>query len=142
VLPDPAEPGQSPAARAGIAHALAHAYERVVMVPGDCPALDRTALAALLGEAHASPPSVTIVPDRHGTGTNALVLTPPDVIDPGFGPGSFERHRARAAAAGATWRVELPPGLTLDIDTPEDLAALRVALARSSTRTAALIGAP
>ena len=41
-----------------------------------------------------------IVPDRHGSGTNALLLDPPTVITPAFGPGSFARHAALAAAAG------------------------------------------
>ena len=31
-----------------------------------------------------------------GPGTNALLLTPPDVIEPAFGPGSFARHRELA----------------------------------------------
>ena len=52
-----------------------------------------------------SEPEVVIVPDRHGTGTNGLLLTPPDAIAPSFGPGSCERHRALALAAG----VAVPP---------------------------------
>ena len=46
-----------------------------------------------------------IVPDRHGTGTNALALTPPDVMAPAFGEGSFERHRGwpRRPAPRSSW---------------------------------------
>jgi 2-phospho-L-lactate guanylyltransferase len=66
-----------------------------------------------------------IVPDRHGTGTNGLLLRPPDAIPPSFGPGSCERHRELARAAGANCRTERPPSLLLDIDTGADLAALR-----------------
>jgi 2-phospho-L-lactate guanylyltransferase len=77
--------------------------------------------------------------DRHGSGTNALLLTPPDAIEPGFGPDSFERHRLRASEVGASWQVESPAGLALDVDTPEDLAALRVTLAARETRTSALL---
>ena len=72
---------------------------------------------------------VVIVPDRHGHGTNALRLAPPEVLAPAFGPGSFARHAARAAAAGAAVRVAHAPSLELDVDTPDDLAALRAALA-------------
>ena len=43
---------------------------------------------------------MTIVPDRHGTGTNALLLSPPDVIAPAFGPDSRARHVAIAERAG------------------------------------------
>ena len=70
-----------------------------------------------------------IVPDRHGHGTNALRLAPPEVLVPAFGPGSFARHAARAAAAGAAVRVAHAPSLELDVDTPGDLEALRAALA-------------
>ncbi len=72
---------------------------------------------------------MTIVPDRHGTGTNALLLSPPDVIEPAFGPGSRERHEELAAAAGVPCSVEELPTLALDVDTAEDLIALRQALA-------------
>jgi len=138
VLEDGAESGQSDAALVGIAHALEQSYARALLVPGDCPALARADLRTLLGRASA-PPAVTIVADRHGSGTNALLLTPPDAIEPGFGPGSFERHRRRASAAGASWHVESPAGLALDVDTAEDLAALRVALAGRKTHTSALL---
>jgi 2-phospho-L-lactate guanylyltransferase len=97
-------------------------------VPGDCPALDPAEVEALLTcHPHAG---VVIVPDRHGTGTNALRLTPPDAIEPAFGPGSFARHAVRGAVAGTTVRIAHAPSLELDVDTPGDLAALRAALAR------------
>jgi 2-phospho-L-lactate guanylyltransferase len=138
VLEDPSESGQSGAALVGIAHAIAAGFERALLVPGDCPALDADALRTLLDRVSV-PPAVTIVADRHGSGTNALLLTPPGVIEPGFGPDSFERHRRRADAAGASWHVEALPGLLLDVDTPEDLAALRLVLAGAATRTGALL---
>ena len=138
VLADPAESGQSAAALVGVVHALEGSFERVLLVPGDCPALDAAELRTLLDRVSV-PPAVTIVADRHGSGTNALLLTPPDAIEPGFGPGSFARHHARALAAGATWTVEAAPGLLLDVDTAEDLAALRVALGGRRTHTAAAL---
>jgi len=118
VVHDPVEAGQSAAALLGIAEAAA---ERVLLVPGDCPSLDAGEVRTLL--AHTEP--VVIVPDRHGTGTNALLLTPPDVMAPAFGEGSFARHGALARAAGCEPRVVTIPSLGLDVDTPEDLAALR-----------------
>ena len=71
-------------------------------------------------------PSATsaIVPDRHGTGTNALVLRPPDAIRPAFGEGSCARHVAAAREAGIPFGVEELPSLGLDLDTPADLVAL------------------
>jgi 2-phospho-L-lactate guanylyltransferase len=128
VLHDVAENGQSAAALVGIAHALELGAARVLLVPGDTPALDPAELASLLDEAPLGR-SVTIVADRHGSGTNALVLTPPDVMAPAFGPGSRERHEQAAAAAGVPCRVVALETLALDVDTGEDLAALRALLA-------------
>jgi 2-phospho-L-lactate guanylyltransferase len=124
VVPDPEEAGQSAAASRGIDAALVRGAERVVLVPGDCPALDARELGALLARQGA----VVIVPDRHGSGTNALLLTPPTAIAPSFGAGSFARHAALARAAGAEVKVCELPSLSLDVDTPDDLAALRRAL--------------
>jgi 2-phospho-L-lactate guanylyltransferase len=67
---------------------------------------------------------VAIVPDRHGEGTNALVLTPPTAIRPAFGEGSCARHVAAAREAGVPFAVEELASLALDLDTPADLVAL------------------
>jgi 2-phospho-L-lactate guanylyltransferase len=91
---DPDEPGHSPAASEGVRWALEQGARRAVLVPGDCPALDPTEVDDLLLAHPHSEARVTIVPDRHGTGTNALVLCPPDAIAPSFGPGSRKRHEA------------------------------------------------
>ena len=128
VLHDDHDAGQSPATLIGVEHAIESGATRVLLVPGDCPALDPAELEELLDRA-GDEPSVVIVPDRHGSGTNALLLTPPDVIEPAFGPDSRARHEQAAAAAGVACSVEDVQTLALDVDTVEDLAALRVALA-------------
>src|SRR5215207_2119941 len=115
VVDDPVEAGQSDAAARGVAVALQGGCGRVLLVPGDCPALDAAEVGALLDGFHDA--GVVIVPDRHGTGTNALRLTPPDAIVPAFGEGSFARHAALGAGAGAVVRVALAPSLELDVDT-------------------------
>ena len=128
VVDEPVEAGQSAAAALGIA-ALDEGVERVLLVPGDCPALDPAELDALLDRPAAAAGEVVVVPDRHGTGTNALVLAPPTAISPAFGPGSRERHERLAAEAGIACEVREPGTLLLDVDTGEDLDALRAALA-------------
>jgi 2-phospho-L-lactate guanylyltransferase len=136
IVDDRQEIGQSHAVLLGIAHA-AHA-ERVLCIPGDCPALQAQELTELLS----TEADVVIVPDRHGAGTNALLLSPPDVIVPSFGPGSFARHAARAHAAGTKVRVVEVRSLGLDVDTPDDLRALHEALAGrpdTAPRTRALL---
>jgi len=122
VVPDPREVGQSAAATLGIEAALQRGASRALLVPGDCPALLPQEVSALL----AAREPVVIVPDRHGAGTNALLLSPPDVIAPSFGDGSFARHAARGRHVGVA--VAEVPSLGLDVDTPGDLAALRAAL--------------
>jgi 2-phospho-L-lactate/phosphoenolpyruvate guanylyltransferase len=124
LLYDGAQSGQSDAALIGIRHALETGCDRAVLVPGDTPLLQSGDVAILVGAAS----GVVIAPDRHGTGTNALALSPPDAIEPSFGPDSFARHVAAAEAAGVPHRVEEIPGLTLDVDTPSDLTELAAAL--------------
>ena len=117
------EQGHNVAAGQGIERAIAQGARRVVLVPGDCPALDPVELDGLL--AHAAPhPSVLIVPDRHRTGTNALVLAPPDALPPSFGPGSCQRHLDHAREAGVHGEIVDVPTLALDVDTSNDLEAL------------------
>jgi 2-phospho-L-lactate/phosphoenolpyruvate guanylyltransferase len=124
VLRDTEQAGQSAATLIGIRYAQAAGYERVLLVPGDTPLVDTQDVNRLLGlEA-----PVAIVPDRHGTGTNALVISPPDAIAPSFGPGSFERHVVAARAASVGYVIERVPGLMFDVDTPDDLADLGAAL--------------
>ena len=140
VIDDAPERGQSAAAELGIARARADGFERVICVPGDCPALDPAELTDLL-DVHDT--GVTIVPDRHGTGTNGLVLAPPDAISPSFGPDSRARHERLAESAEVAWHVAQPSSLLLDIDTGEDLAALRERLAgerERAPRTRAVLG--
>jgi 2-phospho-L-lactate guanylyltransferase len=131
VVDDVAEEGQSAAASLGLARALEDGFERALCVPGDCPTLDPAELTALLEQESAG---VVIVPDRHGSGTNGLLLTPPNAISPSFGPDSRERHERLADAAGAGWGIQRPASLLLDIDTGEDLAVLRERLAGAMVR--------
>ena len=140
VVADTAESGQSAAVSAGIERALVDGAERALCIPGDCPALDPGELDALL---RGAPDAIVVIPDRHGTGTNGLLLTPPDAMTPSFGPGSCERHGEMAANANASWRTEQVPSLQLDIDTGADLAVLRERLAGNhgqAPRTRSVLG--
>jgi 2-phospho-L-lactate guanylyltransferase len=103
---------------------MAAGFERVLLVPGDTPLLDATEVEGMLERAEDAGLAALIVPDRHGKGTNALLLSPPDAIEPSFGPDSLARHVAAAQAAGLTYAIEDVPSLVLDVDTPEDLAEL------------------
>ncbi|HEX2393528.1 MAG TPA: 2-phospho-L-lactate guanylyltransferase [Solirubrobacterales bacterium] len=122
VVPDPSDRGHVEAARAGIARAAAQGADIAILLPGDCPLLDPRELDRLLTGVPA--PYVGIVPDRHGTGTNALLLSPPEAIVPAFGEGSCERHVDLAREAGVPFSVEKLDSLGLDLDTPADVIAL------------------
>jgi 2-phospho-L-lactate/phosphoenolpyruvate guanylyltransferase len=122
--------GHNQAAIRGAARALELGVERVLMIPGDCPLLSPIELDELLSRPVSSP-SMLVVPDRHGTGTNALVITPPGALEPSFGPGSHQRHHDNAAAAGVHVETIEVPSLALDIDTPEDLAEVEATLERT-----------
>lgn len=120
-IDDPEDVGHSEAAGLGIADAIEHGAECVVLAPGDCPLLEGVEIDR---ELDAQAPGVAVVPDRHGTGTNGLILSPPDVIAPSFGPDSRARHLELARAAGARCRIATVPSMALDLDTGDDLREL------------------
>ena len=87
----------------------------VIVAHGDLPRAH--SLAAL-----AAPGVVTLVPDRHGDGTNVIALPTAMPFQFAYGPGSFRRHLAAVVAAGHSVRVRHDALLAADIDTPADLA--------------------
>ncbi|HYN49071.1 MAG TPA: 2-phospho-L-lactate guanylyltransferase [Candidatus Nanopelagicales bacterium] len=122
---------------AGRAWAAAAGADAILVVPADLPAVTAAELGRIieLARAHAAsraaagPPTgalVALVTDRAGSGTNLLLLAPPDAIAFCFGEGSRVAHGAAARAAGATY-LELDGPLTLDLDTPDDLLAAEAA---------------
>ncbi len=111
VIPDTAESGQSAAVALGIALAASEGIERVLCVPGDCPALDPSELDALLSDPVDQPGGgglVVIVPDRHGTGTNGLLLTPPTAIASELRSGELLPPRGSRARRGIRVQVGAP----------------------------------
>lgn len=126
-LEDPGDRGHSQAATLGIRAALAAGADCVALLPGDCPLLDPGELESALAGA-GEPPWAGVVPDRHGSGTNGLLLRPPAAIEPAFGAGSRERHMRAAAAADVHGELLALPSLALDLDTPSDLEDLRAVL--------------
>jgi 2-phospho-L-lactate guanylyltransferase len=95
--------------------------ERLLVLPGDLPTVTPSDLELLLvaGD-EAGSPSVVLAPDRHRRGTNALLLDPPEAIDPAFGGDSRAGHAWLAESADIRF-VELPGVVDLDLDTPDDL---------------------
>ncbi|HKG39051.1 MAG TPA: 2-phospho-L-lactate guanylyltransferase [Conexibacter sp.] len=128
-LDDPAESGQDQAVvrAAGVARELGAA--QVLCLAGDCPLIDPLELETLLGKPRTAERFAVIVPDRHGTGTNGLLLAPPNAFEPRYGPDSFARHLELAQAEGVPTEVAEIDSIGLDVDTPDDLAVLQERLA-------------
>jgi 2-phospho-L-lactate/phosphoenolpyruvate guanylyltransferase len=104
--------------------AQVHSIRGILVLPADLPLLTPQDVIALIDRA-AKPPVVVIAPDRHGKGTNALLMVPAGQIEYDFGEGSFQRHCERAKQSGARLEIVELPSLGLDLDLPEDLELVR-----------------
>ena len=114
-------PGLNPGLEEGRVWAMGRGAEALLVVLGDLPLLTPADVAGMV--AAAAPRTVVLAPDRHGTGSNALLLAPPGLLPFRFGPNSAARHTAAATRRGAALRRYTSPGTAFDIDTPADLAA-------------------
>jgi 2-phospho-L-lactate guanylyltransferase len=99
---------------------LSHSVQGVLIVPADLPLLTQADIQEVVSRG-VNPPVVVITPDRHHQGTNAMLISPPGLIQYEYGPGSFHRHCAQAEKAGARLEVCERGSVALDIDFPEDL---------------------
>ncbi len=105
-------------------------------IPGDVPCVTAAEVDTLVGAADPAPAAV-FAASRSGLGTNGVALAPADALALRFGEPSFDNHVAAARARGLVPRIVPLPGLSLDIDDADDLAAL---LAEGhATRSARLV---
>jgi 2-phospho-L-lactate guanylyltransferase len=103
--------------------AKGYGVSTVLILPADLPLIRMEDVDRLLAMA-LDPPVIVVAPDRHGTGTNALLTSPPGLIEYDFGPESYLRHQERAKAARVRLEVCSIPAFQLDVDEPEDLELL------------------
>ena len=92
-------------------------------LPADLPLLSVPDVRALL--ASLKEKQGVISPDHALTGTNALLLRPPNDFPFLFGPDSYEAHRRAAAERGLAVETCHRPSLAFDVDTSEHLKRLR-----------------
>ncbi|MFQ6022683.1 MAG: 2-phospho-L-lactate guanylyltransferase [Acidiferrobacterales bacterium] len=112
------------AAIAAAAVALeADGIDGMITLPADVPLVTPDEIDTALA-AHEDAPAMSIVPSRDEEGSNCIALSPPTAVPLRFGAGSFHPHLAAARRLGITPQVLKLPGLTLDIDTPNDLKTL------------------
>lgn len=107
---------------AGIQWAIEVGALAVLILPADLARVSSGDIEALC-DALPLGDGIVIAPTNDG-GTGALLLSPPDVVPPMFGPDSFRRHQSTAAIQSIDLRMLTRPGLALDLDTPDDLASL------------------
>ncbi len=144
-----ARDGHSGAVAAAARILAAEGCPSMVTLPGDIPLVTPAEITQLLA-AHRPAPAFTIAPSRDERGSNAIICSPPDAVPLRFGEDSFFPHLRAAEACGIRPTVLRLPGIALDVDTPEDLAALTLvpsatrahALLHLRERTAAAIGDP
>lgn len=125
--------GLNPALEQARVVALDAGAEAILVLPSDLPLLTVSDLVEL-GDLALEGRGVVIAPSHDG-GTNALLLRPPDAIPYGFGAASFARHLAFTQAAGLPYRVYHSHTLALDVDHPEDLAAVSAETPQPGTGT-------
>jgi 2-phospho-L-lactate/phosphoenolpyruvate guanylyltransferase len=95
----------------------------LLRLPLDLPLVQPRDIDELLG-IECEAPAMVIVPSRDGTGTNALLRTPPKLFPSHFGEGSFAKHLGEARDAGARIFIRRNPRLEMDVDDEADLRAL------------------
>jgi 2-phospho-L-lactate guanylyltransferase len=126
VLVEERPSGQNPAARLGIAHAVARGAGAVLLLSSDLPLISRRTIAAMLAAGRRlARPAVLAAPATGRGGTNALYLCPPGVIDLHFGDDSLGKFERDAASRGVPFTLHESPRLALDLDEPTDLEELR-----------------
>lgn len=110
------------AAIMGMARRLAARGAAMLTLPGDVPLVTAAEIERVVA-AYRGGSRFTIVPARDERGSNAILAAPADAVPLRFGDDSFFPHLAAARAHGVEPLVLALPGIGLDIDTPEDLAA-------------------
>jgi 2-phospho-L-lactate/phosphoenolpyruvate guanylyltransferase len=136
VLLEEAESGHTAASSFGARTLAREGAAGMIQVPADIPLLTPEDIGALL-EVHGSAPAVTLSPARDERGSNAVACSPADVLPLRFGDDSFLPHLRRARALGIEPQIVQRPGLALDVDTLDDLAAFLAA--PSDTRAYAFL---
>jgi 2-phospho-L-lactate guanylyltransferase len=95
----------------------------LLRLPLDLPLIQSRDIDELL-TVECQAPALVIVPSRDGTGTNAMMRTPPTLFPSHFGSGSFAKHLAEAERAHARVMVRRNARLEMDVDDEADLRAL------------------
>lgn len=98
-------------------------WSSLLVVLPDLPLIQAADVAAMARLSQ--PQSIVIASDRHGSGTNALLMQPANAIAFRFGAHSLQRHLAAARSHGLAIKRYTASSVAFDLDTAEDLDLLR-----------------
>jgi 2-phospho-L-lactate guanylyltransferase len=121
------------AAVMGAARRLAARGDAMMTIPGDVPLATSAEIERVIA-AHQRGHRFVIVPARDELGSNTILAAPANAVPLRFGDNSYFPHLAAARACGIEPAVLPLPGIGLDIDTPDDLAAFLAKPSRTRAR--------
>jgi 2-phospho-L-lactate guanylyltransferase len=109
--------GLNVALKHAVVYSLRNGATSLLVLPADIPLITKNDIEQII--ASSSDDGIVIVPSEDGLGTNALALTPPDVISTAFGSNSFQSHLNLAQIRGIPAKVLKIERVSLDIDTTD-----------------------
>ena len=122
VILEPENRSHTHAVQLAVENLVREGIGSMLTLPGDIPLVTPFEINSLL-DAHAekAEPAFSISPSHDFMGSNAVICTPPDIMPLQFGSNSFYPHLDKAKNLGIEPTIVPLPGISLDIDTPEDL---------------------
>lgn len=123
VIREPVEKGETDAVEFARVQLKKAECEAVLILPGDIPTVRASDIEKILSRVPEGTggPFAMLIPSHDRMGTNALLLSPPDIIKLRFGYDSFTYHMSQLAAEGLPLRFMENERIALDIDEPKDL---------------------
>jgi 2-phospho-L-lactate guanylyltransferase len=122
VIPDPDNPGETGAIEMATRICVERGADSTLVIPADIPLIESWELEEILKSAPAE--GSVLVPAADGRGTNAAFRRPANLFPLRFGNDSFKPHHAAAQATGKPCVILNLPGISVDVDNPEDLERL------------------
>ena len=135
--------GLNPVVQAGVARLAQRGIAEALIIHGDLPLVTPAEISQLIQHhRHTAQPALTLATDRHGTGSNGLMCPTGSALTFGYGAASCRWHQHQAQTLGMACNVLSLPGMSCDIDAPDDLLAfLNHPNAAAAIRTRAYLSA-
>jgi 2-phospho-L-lactate guanylyltransferase len=119
IIPDPSNPGETGAIEMATSLCVSRGIDNTLVIPADIPLIEASELEQILAQTPGE--GSVLAPAADGRGTNAAFRRPANLFPLRFGNDSFKPHLAAAQATGKPCMVLQLPGVSVDVDNPEDL---------------------